>query len=147
MFYDLIYCFIATFFFACVMNAPKKSIIYSAFIADIGYLIYYYLFNNNQEVLAFFLGTLAIALLGELFARIIKMPANIFIFPAVVPIVPGIGMYKTMLAFVRNDIDKALQLGVKNIINIIAMAMAIGLISLLMSYYPNVLNHKKRKRS
>lgn len=143
MLYNLVCCFMATFFFACVMNAPKKSIIYSSIIADIGYLIYYYFYNNNQEVLAFFLGTLAIALLGELFARIIKMPANIFIFPAVVPIVPGLGMYRTMLAFVRNDIDKALQLGVKNIINIIAMAMAIGLVSLLMPYYPNILNRKK----
>lgn len=145
MFYNLIYCFMATFFFACVMNAPKKSIVYSAIIADIGYIIYYYFYNNNQEVLAFFLGTLVIALLGELFARIIKMPANIFIFPAVVPIVPGLGMYRTMLAFVRNDIDKALQLGVKNTINIIAMAMAIGLVSLLMPYYPNILNRKNKK--
>ncbi|QSX05131.1 threonine/serine exporter family protein [Sedimentibacter sp. zth1] len=133
LFLDLIYCFIATWFFALVMQAPRKSLVFSALIADIGYLIYIICVNNNYELFGFFLGTLVISLLGEICARKIKMPATIFIFPAVVPIVPGIGLYETMLKFVQNDIDQAIYLGIRTIFNIGAMAIAIALVSLLLT--------------
>ena len=134
---DLIYCFIATWFFALVMNAPKKSLIYSSVIASIGYFIYSVCVNYNQNLIGFFLGTLIISLLGEISARRVKMPATIFIFPAVVPIVPGLGLYEMMLAFVQNDIYGALYIGVKTLLNIGAMAIAIALVSLILTKSPN----------
>ena len=137
MILDLIYCFIATWFFALVMNAPKKSLIFSSLIAAIGYFIYSVCINYNQEILGFFLGTLIISLLGELCARKVKMPATIFIFPAVVPIVPGIGLYEMMLEFVQNDIYEAILTGVKTLINIGAMAIAIAFVSLILTKTPN----------
>ena len=88
MILDIIYCFIATLFFALVMNAPKKSLILSSLIASLGYFIYSLFVNLGIDLLGFFMGTLVISLLGELCARIVKMPATIFIFPAVVPIFP-----------------------------------------------------------
>ena len=137
MIIDLICTFIATWFFALVMNAPKKSLIYSSLIASFGYFIYSICLNYNQQLLGFFLGTLVISLLGELCARKIKMPATIFIFPAVVPIVPGLGLYQMMLAFVQNDIAEALFIGVKTLLNIGAMSIAIAFVSLVLTKSPN----------
>lgn len=137
MIIDLICSFIATWFFALVMNAPRKSLIYSSFIAAIGYFVYSMCVNYNQQLIGFFLGTLIISLLGELCARKIKMPATIFIFPAVVPIVPGLGLYQTMLEFAQNDIYEALLIGVKTLLNIGAMAIAIAFVSLILTKSPN----------
>jgi uncharacterized membrane protein YjjB (DUF3815 family) len=67
--------------------------------------------------------------MGEIFARRFKMPATIFIFPAIIPIVPGLGLYETMLAFVQNDILSALEIGADTIFNIVSMAIAMALVS------------------
>ncbi|MGD9569256.1 MAG: threonine/serine exporter family protein [Sedimentibacter sp.] len=128
---EILYCFTATYFFAMLMNAPKKTLVLSSIIASFGYLVYEFFIIKNMPLLGFFLGTTFIASFGEIFARKFKMPATIFIFPAVIPIVPGIGLYNTILAFVQEDIFLALETGVNTILNISCMAIAMALVSLL----------------
>lgn len=127
---EMIYCAAATFFFALMMNAPKKTLIYSSITASLGYLVYEYFIIKGNPLLAFFLGTMLIATFGEVFARKLKMPATIFIFPSVIPIVPGFGLYETILALVQDDIPLALETGVSTILNIGCMAIAMTLVSL-----------------
>jgi len=133
---NMIYCFAATWFFALIMNSPKKVIPITSLIASIGYVVYLLYVNANQVMFGFFFGTLVIAFLGEISARLIKMPATIFIFPAIVPIVPGLGLYHTMLAFVQDDIFGALEVGVNTILNIGAMSVAMALMSLVVAKIP-----------
>jgi len=128
---ELIYCFFAALFFGLVMNSPRKVVAYSSIIASVGYLIYMKLVESGTPKLGFFLGTLIAAFLGEICARWFKMPATIFIFPAIVPIVPGLGLYQTILAFVQDDIPSALETGVNTILNIGAMAIAMAIVSLV----------------
>lgn len=127
---EMFYCAAATFFFALMMNAPKKTLIYSSMTASLGYLVYEYFIIKGNPLLAFFLGTMLIATFGEVFARKLKMPATIFIFPSVIPIVPGFGLYETILALVQDDIPLALETGVSTILNIGCMAIAMTLVSL-----------------
>ncbi len=131
MFLEMVYCFIATFFFAQVMNAPKGTLIYSSLTASLGYAVYKICIVFGHSLLGFFLGTCLLAVLGEILAQKLKMPATIFIFPSVIPIVPGLGLYETILAFVQNDIQKALETGVNTILNISCMAIAMAMISLI----------------
>lgn len=133
---NMIYSFAATWFFALIMNSPKKVLFHSSFIASIGYMVYLLCVNTGKIKLGFFLGTLIIVFLGEILARLIKMPATIFIFPALIPIVPGLGLYQTMLAFVQNDIFGALEIGVNTILNIGSMAIAMALMSLIVVKIP-----------
>ena len=61
--------------------------------------------NQLNTTLGYFAGTTFVAMIGEIFARKFKMPATTFIFPAVIPMVPGFGLYQTMLALVQNEIQ------------------------------------------
>ncbi len=131
MFLEIIYCFTATFFFAQIMNAPKKTLIYSSFTASLGYTVYKFCIVFGYSLFGFFLGTCLVATFGEILARKLKMPATIFIFPGVIPIVPGLGLYKTILAFVQDDINLALETGANTILNIGCMAIAMALVSLI----------------
>lgn len=131
IFLDLIYCFAASLFFALIMNAPVKTLIHTSMAASIGYTIYMACSNQLNTTLGFFAGTTFVAMMGEIFARKFKMPATTFIFPAVIPIVPGIGLYQTMLALVQNDISSALEIGANTILNIAAMAIAMAMVSVL----------------
>jgi uncharacterized membrane protein YjjB (DUF3815 family) len=126
---DLIYCFAASLFFALIMNTPKNTLMHTSIVASIGYLIYLSCSAQLNTTLGFFAGTTFVAMMGEIFARRFKMPATIFIFPAIIPIVPGLGLYETMLAFVQNDILSALEIGADTIFNIVSMTIAMALVS------------------
>lgn len=126
---DLIYCFAASLFFALIMNTPKNTLMHTSIVASIGYLIYLSCSAQLNTTPGFFAGTTFVAMMGEIFARKFKMPATIFIFPAIIPIVPGLGLYETMLAFVQNDILSALEIGADTIFNIVSMAIAMALVS------------------
>lgn len=128
-----VYCFIATYFYALLMNAPSKVLVRCSVIGTIGYVLYLMCKYYYSEILGFFLGTLVIAFLGEVSARKVKMPATIFIFPALIPIVPGLGLYETMLAFVRGFVQDGLEIGVRTISNIGAMALAMAIISFMVT--------------
>ena len=123
----VLFCFAATAAFGFIMSAPLKSIPISSLIATIGYLIYLYI-HPTSEIAGYFIGTFVITFLGELGARIMKMPATIFIFPGVIPLVPGVGIYNTMTAFVNGDIQSGVSLGFSTcaIAGSMAMAMAVG---------------------
>lgn len=102
-----IYCFIATAFFCYLMNSPKKTILLSSLISAFGYIIYEIIFLNNSEsiFIAYFLASLFISVSGEIISKILKIPSLIVIFPAVIPLVPGIGLYHSLISFIQKNMD------------------------------------------
>lgn len=59
-------------------------------------------------------------------ARNSKKPATVFIIPGIVPLVPGSGMYYTMLAITEKRFNDAANIGTETIF--IAVAIAMGII-------------------
>lgn len=141
----LLYSFMATAFFALLMQAPKKSVIVSSGIAAVGYLIYLLLSTYFNELLGYFIGTLLIALLGEWAARRLKMPATIFIFPGVIPLVPGMGLYRTMLAMVQGSLDKAFSTGINTMLIAGTMAMAMAISAVLVNANRHIQEFKESR--
>ena len=60
---------------------------------------------------AFFAAAFAIGLWAEIAAVVVKRPASIYIVAAILPIVPGAGMYRTMLESVNGNLQGSLQVG------------------------------------
>ncbi len=52
-----------------------------------------------------FFATVALSLLSELAARVFKQPVTIFVIPGIIPIVPGLGMYKGMTKIIENNYE------------------------------------------
>lgn len=102
--YELLICTAATVFFSLLMSAPPKTVPASALIGGIAWIVYRLIvLSGRPEFPAYFIATLLVSAAGEILARIYKMPATIFIFPSVIPLVPGTGLYKAMLALVEED--------------------------------------------
>ncbi len=59
-------------------------------------------------------------------ARYYKKPATVYIIPGIVPLVPGAGMYYTMLALVSKDFYTAINKGTETFF--IAAAISLGII-------------------
>ena len=125
---DFIACFGATLFYCIIMSLPKKALWISSLSSAITYIIFRVVFLNiSSEYMGYLAASCFAAVSAELLARACKMPATIFIFPAVIPLVPGLGLYRTMLSLVRSDMSGFASEGTKTLIisGIIAVTVAV----------------------
>lgn len=123
---QFIYAFISTIGFSIIFNISKDSIIKSGFNGALGWIIYISINNTfNSPVIGSFLGALSVGIIGELFARFFRKPATIFIIPGIVPLVPGSGMYYTMLAIIEKRFLDAANLGSQTLFIAASIASAL----------------------
>ncbi len=102
----------ATIGFAVFLRAPKSTLIYCGFIGGAGWSLFYYLVQIlDNEILANFLAALLVSYISEILARKLKHPAIVFIIPGIIPLVPGLGMYNTMLYLIQNNYTEAIAKG------------------------------------
>ena len=57
--------------------------------------------------MSYFISTLVVAILSLIFSKIFNAVSTIFLIPGILPTVPGIAMYKTIYAFINNNIQEA----------------------------------------
>ncbi len=143
-----IYAFGASFAFAIVFNIPKNKLLLSALGGMLGQLIYVIsqLIVAN-DVALYLLATISIALYAEIMARITKSPTTIYLAVALIPLVPGGGIYYTMLYFINGETDLGVSTGIHTLL--ISGALAIGIIfvsSTINLIRKIMINRSKRKK-
>ena len=107
-----LYSTIATIGFSVFLNAPKSALIPAGLTGGIGWSVYYFLIHTtNNDILANFLASILVALISEILARKLKYPAILFVIPGIIPLVPGLGMYNTMLYLVQSNYELAISKG------------------------------------
>lgn len=125
---DFVACFGASVFYCIIMSLPKKALWISSLSSALTYIVYRVAFMSiDSEYIGYLAASFFAALSAEVLARVCKMPATIFIFPAVIPLVPGIGLYRTMLCLVRSDMSGFASEGTKTLFisGIIAVTVAV----------------------
>lgn len=143
---DFILCTAATAFFAILFQVPRRAIILSALLGGAGYLLYDITTPLTHSAIAgYFFGTLFMAICSEILARIKRIPATIFMIPAIVPLVPGLGLYNTMMYLVQKKNSLAAKTGTSTILEIIAMAMAMVLTAILTSMFISIIRNLKSR--
>ena len=111
---------------------------YSGIIGTVGYVVYMLL---GQSTAGYFFSTLTIAVLCEIAARIFKKAATLYLISALIPIVPGIGLYRTMRYLVEDNMSMAAQVGAETLIGVCAIALAITFSSIIFTNIPRI--HRK----
>lgn len=95
---DIIFSALAAIGFSAISNAPRRCYVYLALIAACGhsarFLLMHHDFLGIHIVGATFLAALLIGLLSVMFARILYVPPETFVFPSLLPMVPGLYAYK-----------------------------------------------------
>lgn len=80
----------------------------------------------------FFAASLAASFLCEIAAMLLKSPSTVFSCVAVLILVPGVDIYRTVSMLVFGQYGAGAQTGVRALLSIGAMAMAIALSALVM---------------
>lgn len=121
-------CVLAGVFFALLLRQPKRTLVFTALIGLNGYLAFQLM---GQTMLAYFVSALLIGLLCEITARIQRMATTLFLISAIIPLVPGLGLYRTMTFIARHDYSRALATGLETLAGIGAIALALTLATAL----------------
>ena len=104
--------FLATISFGILFQAPKKSLVPLGFIGAVGWVVFIVL-RQGMDYASFnanFIAAFTIAVLSEASARIFKQPTTVYLVPGVIPLVPGLGMYKGMNQIIANNYDVGMSL-------------------------------------
>lgn len=124
---QFIFSLLSTIGFAVLFSIPKDSIFKSGIVGALGWVIFYITsISFESNIAGTFFAAMTVGVLGELLARYYKKPATVYTIPGIVPLVPGAGMYYTMLALVENDFFLAANKGTETFF--VAAAISIGII-------------------
>lgn len=112
LFLHFIFGFLATIGFSIFLSSPKNSLPYAGLVGAIGWVLYVYLFGlTKNPIFSNFIPATIVGILSEVLARYLKQPAITFVIPGIIPLVPGLGMYNTMLYLVQENYDLAVSTG------------------------------------
>lgn len=121
-----IYAFAACAAFSIAFNMRGKTLIFASLGGALGWFVYL-LFNPLQnDILQFFLATVAISIYSEIMARVHKAPVTGYLLVALLPMVPGGGIYYTMEYCIIGNTDLFLETGLHTLG--IAGALALGIL-------------------
>ncbi|MBQ7502172.1 threonine/serine exporter family protein [bacterium] len=79
-----------------------------------------------NSVYSSFISAMIISICCESLARALRMPATVFILPAILPLVPGKYTYDSMLHFVQGEQNQAVYYGMRAML--IASSLAVGML-------------------
>ena len=120
----------ACVFFSLLFHAPKRCVLPTALIGTVSYA-FFLLFERKigSPVAGAFVASLSVALLSEWAARRLKAPATLFVSGGIITLVPGGGLYRTMLAMISGDYLAAAANGVETVMIAGCIALAIAPVS------------------
>jgi len=124
--------FFATGAFAWFFYINRYDILAASLIGALGWLAYLLISSSFAgATMSYMFGALIVGLLSELFAAVFRKPATVYIVPGIIPLVPGGGMYETMLMAVWGKKELAATVGFNTLTAAAAIAVGIALASSL----------------
>ncbi len=129
---QLLSCAVAAACFSVLLHQPRRTIPASTLIATAGYAVFLLM---GKTTMAYFGATLLIGICCEICARVMKRTATLFVTGAIIPLVPGVGLYNTMLFVVEGDYGSAVTTGTAAVLGICGIALAITMSSVLVSAF------------
>jgi uncharacterized membrane protein YjjB (DUF3815 family) len=120
--------FFGTLGFAWLVHAPRRAWIPSGLVASLVYLLYRVLtVLSVADPMAIFCGAFLGAVAGHFCARKLKMISTVFLMAAVVPVVPGLGLYRMMACFGQGQTSLGADYGIQAMITIAMTALGLAM--------------------
>ena len=129
--YECLMSFLASLCFGIIFQVRGIKLFTAGFGGLIGWLIYLVsapLFSSSS-IPRFFFATVGITIFSELCARVLRAPVSVFLAVALIPLVPGGGIYQTMLYCIHGNTGLALRECVSTIGIAGALAMGVVIVS------------------
>ena len=132
---EIFLAFLGSYCPAILFNIERKNLIWAGLCGATGWTAYKsVLILTKSNIFAVFVAAMAISLISEVMAKILKTPSTVFYIPSLFPIVPGIPAYYTVLYIIDKKIIDAAYKGLETLGSAGAIAFGILLISTIFRY-------------
>lgn len=139
--------FLSAFGFGIIFNIRGKKLFYAAVGGGLSWFFYDLgLKLNLTDISSLFLSSICFSIYCEIFARILKTPVTTLVVCALIPLVPGAGMYNTMYAAVTGNAQLALETGLVTIASAGTLALGIVFVSTITRFVVSF-NQKRIKHT
>jgi len=96
--------FLAVVTIAVLNGVPKKYLIYSGTVGAAGWAVYLLMrYMEINEAMSMFVATLVVAVVSHVYARLLKAPVTLFLVCGILPLVPGVAMYRVVYYLLISD--------------------------------------------
>jgi uncharacterized membrane protein YjjB (DUF3815 family) len=124
----------------------KLKLLFTLLGGGIAWFLYLVLFDWIGSV---FVAALVVSMVAtaysQVLARVLKAPATVFIFPCIVPIVPGGGLYYTVSSWLLGHDDEMFKYAESTVETAIGLALGIVIVIALTKVITSLLSRKKAK--
>jgi len=89
---------------AISFQVPKKYLLLAGATGAGGWLVELVMEELLQSsIVSSFLAALLVAILAQIFARVSKAPVTLYLVTGILPLVPGVGMYRTVYYLLQSN--------------------------------------------
>jgi len=105
---------VATMGFSVIFNVPRRELVFCGGVGAVVWLVFGIIthFLPEGTVAATFFGAMTATALGRFLSAIRKMPSTVYMIPGIIPLVPGVAIYRTMFYVVTGEHMLAVAQGV-----------------------------------
>lgn len=128
------------FSFVFRIHKNPRFVLTGSIGGTLGWIIYLLLENKAGAIISSLMAMMVVALFSEIMARIYKAPATIFVIVGCFPLVPGKGIYQTMLYLISNNRDMFIDSLLNTVGIALALATALLIVSTIFKVIKNVKN-------
>lgn len=137
--------FMASLGFGIIFNIKGKNLIFAALGGGLSWFFYLFFGRfNMSDVLSLFLSSVIFSIYSEICARLLKTPVTTIVICALIPLVPGAGMYYTMYDTITGNVSGAIELGLTTIANAGSLALGVIFVSTITRQITNIKNIKSK---
>ena len=141
---QLLMAYLGSLGFGILYNLRGKQLLFASLGGLLSWVVYLLVnqFTDSPYPCAFF-ASVAIALFSELIARIIKTPITGLLGAAVIPLIPGAGLYRAVSALMLRDAELAASHGTYTLLFAASMAAGITLTTLIFRMVINIARERR----
>lgn len=100
--------FFATFFFSIMFNVNKSQLWVCGIVGACGWAMYLFgTYNQFNVVTSSFFASVVVSVLSHILAIYRRNPVTTYQISGIIPIVPGAGMYRTLLYLIQDELTLA----------------------------------------
>lgn len=133
------YAFLSSLGFGILFNIRGKNLIIASIGGGLGWFTYL-LVSGLQPSISFslFIASMVVSIYSEIMARVYKNPVTMFVICAIIPLVPGGGMYYATLEAVKGNFEVALSKIIVTLFSAGAIAIGIIFVSSISSIFKKI---------
>lgn len=96
--------FIGVVAVAVLFQVPKKYLALAGVTGAAGWFLELVMEEVTENaVLSYFFAAFLVAILSQIFARVSKAPVTLYLVTGILPLVPGVGMYRTVYYLLQSN--------------------------------------------